>query len=215
MNVTELPDSLASWPTLMLAVLFYGFAPGFLLRLIVLFYEPDDPRRDELVAELYVVPRLKRPFWVAEQCETAIFDGLGPRIRFALTGRLILRWRLASGVKRNHRYPESFWIPSPKEKATIQPSSVVKLMFEQSDGWAERMWVVVDKVGRRRLVGHLDNQPVGFPRLVHGDKITFRREHIISIYEDATEMCECEREPEPICTECGLKNIPHNWLADD
>lgn len=30
------------------------------------------------------MPRLKRPFWVAEQLETALFDGLAPLIRRAL-----------------------------------------------------------------------------------------------------------------------------------
>lgn len=134
MNVVELLDSLASLPMLLLAIVVYGFAPGFLLRLIVLAYEHDDPRREELVAELYAVPRLKRPFWVAEQLETALFDGLGPRIKWTLTGRLILRWHLKSGVKMNRKHPDTFWVPSDEEKAAVQPGTIVKLMFQQSDG---------------------------------------------------------------------------------
>ncbi|MGH3898141.1 MAG: hypothetical protein ACRDTA_07770 [Pseudonocardiaceae bacterium] len=98
MNVVELLDSLASWSTLLLAIIVYGFAPGFLLRLIVLAYERDDPRRGELIAELYAVPRLKRPFWVAEQLEKALFGGLSLRIKRAATGRIILRRCLESGV---------------------------------------------------------------------------------------------------------------------
>ena len=65
MTVPELLDRLVALPTLLVAIIVYGFAPGFLLRLIVLAYERDDPRRAELIAELYDVPRLKRPFWVA------------------------------------------------------------------------------------------------------------------------------------------------------
>lgn len=181
MNVAELLDGLASWPTFLLAVVVYGFAPGFLLRLIVLIYERDDPRRAELVAELYAVPRLKRPFWVAEQLETALFDGLAPRIKWALTGRIILRRNLRSGVKQNRKHPESFQIPSEEERAAVVPGVSVKLMFEQSDGWGERMWVRVEQVKRFRIVGRLANHPLDFPRLDYGSRIKFRRKHIIDI----------------------------------
>jgi hypothetical protein len=54
------------------ALLVYGFAPGLLLRLIVRAFHPEDPRREELLAELHAVPRLERPFWVLEQLEVAI-----------------------------------------------------------------------------------------------------------------------------------------------
>jgi hypothetical protein len=69
-----------SWPALGCALLVYGFAPGALLRLIVLLYPRDHPRRRELIGELYAYPRIKRPFWVAEQLETALFEGLGGRL---------------------------------------------------------------------------------------------------------------------------------------
>ena len=69
------------WPTLGIAILLFGFAPGAALRMIVLLYRRDHPRRQELIAELYAVPRIERPFWVAEQLEVAIFEGL--RGRFA------------------------------------------------------------------------------------------------------------------------------------
>jgi hypothetical protein len=59
--------------------------PGFFLRLIVLAYERDNPRHDELIAELYLVPRIERPFWVLQQLETALFEGLWPRIVWAAT----------------------------------------------------------------------------------------------------------------------------------
>jgi hypothetical protein len=69
-----------SWPTLGCALLVYGFAPGALIRLIVLLYPRDHPRRWELISELYAYPRIKRPFWVAEQLETALFEGLRDRL---------------------------------------------------------------------------------------------------------------------------------------
>ncbi len=69
-----------AWPTFLVALLVFGFTRGALLRLIVLLYDRDHPRRRELLGELYNVPRIERPFWVAEQFETALFDGLGGRL---------------------------------------------------------------------------------------------------------------------------------------
>lgn len=81
--MTELIGKIVSWPTLLfLGVVFvlYGFAPGFTLRLTVLLYPRDHARRRELIAELYTVPRLHRPFWVMEQLETALAEGLTVRL---------------------------------------------------------------------------------------------------------------------------------------
>ena len=72
---------LLAWPTLGVALLVFGFAPGIVLRLIVLLYRRDNPRRQELLGEIYAVPRIERPFWVAEQLEVALFEGLRDRIK--------------------------------------------------------------------------------------------------------------------------------------
>jgi phosphatidylserine/phosphatidylglycerophosphate/cardiolipin synthase-like enzyme len=58
----------------------FGFAPGAVLRVIVLAFRRDDPRRTELLAELPNVPRIERPFWVCEQLEVALFEGLVGRL---------------------------------------------------------------------------------------------------------------------------------------
>jgi len=79
-----------AWPTLLMALVIFGFAPGAVLRLIVLAFRRDDPRRTELLAELPHVPRIERPFWVCEQLEVALFEGL--------FGRLA---RFAKGLRRN------------------------------------------------------------------------------------------------------------------
>jgi len=67
-------------PWFLLTLLVFGFAPGFVLRLLVLLYPKRNPRRRELVAELYEVPRIERPMWVAEQIEVALFEGLAIRL---------------------------------------------------------------------------------------------------------------------------------------
>jgi hypothetical protein len=86
----ELLEAVASWSSLGLVIVVFGFAPGFCLRLIVLAYPRRDPRRSELIAELYAVPRIQRPLWVAEQLEVALFEGLGHRVSAAIR-RLIDR----------------------------------------------------------------------------------------------------------------------------
>lgn len=73
--------ALLTWPTLIVALAVFGVAPGVVLRLIVLLYRRDNPRRQELLGELYGVPRIERPFWVAEQLEVAFFEGLRDRFR--------------------------------------------------------------------------------------------------------------------------------------
>jgi hypothetical protein len=78
--MAELLGAVASWPSLVFVVIVFGFAPGFCLRLIVLAYPRSDPRRTELIAELYAVPRIQRPLWVAEQLEVALFEGLARRV---------------------------------------------------------------------------------------------------------------------------------------
>jgi hypothetical protein len=88
--MVELLKAVTSWTSLVLVVVVFGFAPGFCLRLIVRAYPRSDPRRAELMAELYAVPRIQRPLWVAEQLEVALFEGLGHRASAGirrLTGR--------------------------------------------------------------------------------------------------------------------------------
>ncbi len=188
--VTELLDAIVSWRIFLVALVVFGFAPGALLRLIVLAFPCGDPRRRELLAELHAVPRLERPFWVLEQLEVALCEGVWERVVWTATGRVIHRWRIGSGVQRNREYPETFEIPDEEAKQTIEPGVVVKLMFEMRDGWGERMWVEVVAVKRRHIVGTLRNHPIGVPRLDWGDRIKFKRDHIIEIDWDADCLCE-------------------------
>lgn len=116
-------DSVISWPTFILALLIFGFAPGAALRLIVLVFDKDDPRRYELLAEVYRVPRVERPFWVAQQLEVALFEGVGQRVVWAAAGRITYRWHLLSGVDQNRRHPDTFWIPSETNGKPLHPAT--------------------------------------------------------------------------------------------
>ncbi len=175
-----------SWPAFLAALVVFGFAPGALLRIIVLAFPSDDPRREELLAELRVVPRLERPFWVLEQLEVAIFEGVWGRFTWAATGRIIWRWHLDSGVELNRGNPSTFWIPSEMERKAIRSGDQVKLVFVIKEGlngqrWGERMWVEVQKVGRRRIVGTLRNTPAFIPRMEPGQRIRFNSDNVIDL----------------------------------
>lgn len=79
--MTALLEAVTSWRSAGWVLAVFGPAPGMCLRLIVLAYPRGDPRRNELIAELYAVPRIQRPLWVAEQLEVALFEGFGHRLR--------------------------------------------------------------------------------------------------------------------------------------
>jgi hypothetical protein len=80
----DLLEGLKAWPLLLLALAVFGFLPGVVLRVIVLAFRRDDPRRAEILAERYAVPRWEQPFWVADQAQRALFEGLLERIRSRL-----------------------------------------------------------------------------------------------------------------------------------
>jgi uncharacterized protein YegJ (DUF2314 family) len=211
--VGEFLNAIVSWETFLISLLVFGFAPGAVLRLIVLAFHRDDPRRREMVAELYRVPRLERPYWVMQQLEVALFEGVWERLLWAGAGRLYDRWHLTSGVKQNRKHPESFEIPDEKEKQAIEPGVFVKLIFDTTDlwgriTWGERMWVEVVAIKKRHIVGVLRNQPFAIPRLYAGHQLKFKRDHIIDINwePDDLDLCDCQHGPEgfrPVHAECN------------
>jgi hypothetical protein len=202
-------DHLFSLQTLLIALVLYGFMPGAVLRLVVLAFPKDDPRRAELRAELYAVPRIERPFWVAEQIELAIFEGLGGRLLGAASGRVIYRWRLRSGVESHAKYPETFWIPSEEEKAALSPGDHVQLAFDVKRMGGERMWVDITEVGGDRFVGVLAHDAHHIPRLRAGDVIKFTRDHVINIHPSPRDWSDSLVELAPICPCCAeTRNDP-------
>jgi hypothetical protein len=219
---TELLDAIVSWQAFLVALVVFGFAPGALLRLIVLAFHRDDPRRSELLAELHAVPRLERPFWVFEQLEVALFEGAWERVAWAATGRIVDRWHLNSGVKLNRQYPETFWIPDEEAKQDLWPGVAVKLMFVITNvwgqhQWGERMWVDVVAVKRHHLAGILVNHPIGIPRLDPGDRVKFKRDHIIDITWASECLCESweDHEDHLIVEAYEGCNSDHKLMAEE
>lgn len=79
--MSEILAGAVALPTLAVAVLVWGLLPGFVNRLFARIYPADDPRRRDMVAELYAVPRWEQPLWVAQQAERAISEGIPARAR--------------------------------------------------------------------------------------------------------------------------------------
>lgn len=77
--MNEAIELVRDWRLLLSALLLFGVGPGVVLRLVVLVYPRDHPRREELVAELYAMRAIARPLWVAQQVETTFFEGIPAR----------------------------------------------------------------------------------------------------------------------------------------
>ncbi|HYQ69075.1 hypothetical protein [Actinophytocola sp.] len=58
-----------------------GFLPTFVLRVGLLFYPKDHPRRAEFIAELATIPWRERPKWVAGMLPHCLFEGPSARLR--------------------------------------------------------------------------------------------------------------------------------------
>jgi hypothetical protein len=99
----ELQDAIVNWRIGLVVLLVFGFSPGALLRLIVLAFRRDDPRRKELLAELYGVAWFERPLWVAQQFEVALSEGIGPRLAEVVTRRWHSESLIHRGIFLEHR----------------------------------------------------------------------------------------------------------------
>ncbi len=169
-----------------LALLIFGFAPGAFLAAIVRLLPRDDPRRRELQAELYAVPRWDRPFWVCQQFEVALREGLLPNVSWWI-GRLWWhRAKIEPGIKTHRLSPDTFWIPDAEVKDEIREGDLVKLVWLVKRRPGERMWVIVTHRDGDRLTGMLDNQPV-FAHLEYGETIQFGIDDIIDYSFDESD----------------------------
>lgn len=98
-----------------------------------------------------------------------------------------MSWTLSNGEEIHAANPITFEIPDEWERKSLQPGSIVKLIFipesTQNGGpGGERMWVqVTENVADGSYIGVLDNQPAFINDLKYGDKIAFKPENVISI----------------------------------
>jgi hypothetical protein len=104
-------------------------------------------------------------------------------------------WELNSGLAQHHRTPETFYMPSEKERRTLVEGDIVKLIFNISippdeddpdapQTFGERMWVIVQRRVGPYYVGELNNNPVTSDeqdKLYAGSEVIFLPEHVIDI----------------------------------
>lgn len=64
----------------LLAIAVFGVFPGLSARVLSKAYPRRDPRRKEMVAEVYAVPRMERLLWVGEQLERVLTEALPARL---------------------------------------------------------------------------------------------------------------------------------------
>ncbi|GAB3148248.1 hypothetical protein GCM10027058_08540 [Microbacterium neimengense] len=68
----------------------FGVMPVLAAKLMSLAFPKDDPRRPEMAAEVYSVPRWERPVWVGEQVGRIFIEAVPARmsLRFRFVRRL-------------------------------------------------------------------------------------------------------------------------------
>jgi hypothetical protein len=94
------------------------------------------------------------------------------------------QWNLESAVAMNAAHPDTFLIPSARERHNLRVGDYVKITFSSVNQSTipERMWVEVVKEGQgRRYVGRLDNEPFYLKGLHLNDMIPFTADHVASL----------------------------------
>jgi len=100
-------------------------------------------------------------------------------------------WILVNAEERAKENPANFEMPPKEARMGLKPRTLVKLIFQFKDAdsnnkeiEAERMWVEIIENNGDDYLGTLDNDPEVIKRLKSGDKIEFKPENIIAIWED-------------------------------
>ena len=95
-----------------------------------------------------------------------------------------MEFTLDDGEALNQEYPDTFEIPTLKNRESQQVSDLVKLIFRitiNDEVFVERMWVIITHKNKNQLTGTLKNQPYCTEELTIGHEVTFLAKHIIQI----------------------------------
>lgn len=96
---------------------------------------------------------------------------------------------LIDGVAMNRRFPDTFILPSDKDKESLHEGSYVMVSVRFGCRGAslsgERFWVTVTKVNEETVSGVIDNELACEEDhgMNMGDRITFTRDHVLAIME--------------------------------
>ncbi len=99
-------------------------------------------------------------------------------------------WCLEDGEQLHREAPDTFWLPELKDRESLQPGDLVKLIFrisvdnEDEPVAVERMWVIVRERVADQYLGILDNDPYAIDEneeLWSGVELPFSPRHVIDI----------------------------------
>lgn|GEM_PF-3396566 len=144
--MTELIEAAVSWSTLLVAILVFSLLPDVALRLLLLAYPRTHPRRRELIAELKIVPRQERPFWVAEQVCMILCEGLPTRLR-------VVR---ATVLRRRHR-PDNAAVISSLKGRELELAGLTTLGIDVARLTETQRYVVLSRI----VDGHTAEEVAG------------------------------------------------------
>jgi hypothetical protein len=183
-NAVDLIAEIADWKLFLVVIFVYGIFPQWILRALVHVWPKDDPRRTELLGELYEVPRIQRPFWVAEQLEAALADGLVARLRAAdpdLKTRIFIRLRLWSGYREIRRNPRELrGFRGIDRHVHLAVGQVVGVTIGPIGRDYTVIPVEITQAGRNRLVGRFARVPDHvLPQWAK--QIRFARKYVVGI----------------------------------
>jgi hypothetical protein len=98
--------------TVIVFAVIFGLTPGFANRVLARAYPKEDPRRAEMIAELYSIPWVERWNWVFQNIERVIHEALPARVAEWLLARAVptyprhtIRHRSVRGRREHGRNP--------------------------------------------------------------------------------------------------------------
>lgn len=94
------------------------------------------------------------------------------------------RYTLDNGAEIHREFPDTFEVPSQKDRDSLRPGDLVKLIFRiefDEEAHVERMWVRVSEVNLKSYVGVLDNDPYCTDEIRIGMRVEFHADHVIQI----------------------------------
>lgn len=121
----------------------------------------DHPRRQELLGELYAYPRIERPFWVTEQLETALFEGLPGRLAARSAKRPVHALVFISNPGDQAITTVEVWLTAALQRANVQPDQLRR-------GISQAM-------AKHHHVVHCANRPVRRESDLPGDSVLVPR----------------------------------------
>ena len=83
-------------------------------------------------------------------------------------------YTLTNGEEMNRQHPDTFEIPTLRERKSLKPGKYVKLIFEEKDKPSERMWVKVEYISDNgRYIGTLANDPIIVSSIRNEDEVIY------------------------------------------